>query len=52
MQTVVWGAERGYADGFLEVCRASGIDAAVGVDQAEGIGPLLDIILARYPGGP
>lgn len=50
VQTVVWGAERGYADGFLEVCRASGIDA-VGVDQAEGIGPLLDIILARYQGG-
>ncbi len=50
VQTVVWGAEHEYADGFLEVCRASGIDA-VGVDQAEGIGPLLDIILARYQGG-
>jgi hypothetical protein len=50
VQTVVWGAERSYADGFLEVCRASGVDA-VGVDQAEGIGPLLDIVLARYQGG-
>ncbi|MAQ16494.1 MAG: hypothetical protein CMN30_17085 [Sandaracinus sp.] len=50
VQAVVWGAEHDYADGFLEVCHARGVEA-VGVDQAEGIGPLLDLILARYQGG-
>ena len=47
---VVWGDDTTYGRSVLEMLRSTGTHC-VGIDEVDGIAPLLDLVLARYGGG-
>ncbi len=48
---VVWGDTTEYGKSLLGMLQRTGAKC-VGIDEDEGIGPLLDLVLARYGGDP
>ncbi len=46
---VVWGDDTPYGRPLLQMLQSTGTKC-VGIDEGEGIGPLLDLVLARYGG--
>ena len=46
---VVWGDDTPYGRPLLKMLQSTGT-TCVGIDEGEGIGPLLDLVLARYGG--
>jgi hypothetical protein len=46
---VVWGDDTPYGRSVLAMLQSTGTNS-VGIDEGEGIGPILDLVLARYGG--
>ena len=46
---VVWGVDTSYGRALIEMLRSTG-DRTVGIEENDGIEPLLDLVLARYGG--
>ena len=45
---VVWGRETEYGDGLEQALQAAGVTATISLRYGHGIGPLLDLVQARY----
>jgi hypothetical protein len=46
---VVWGDDTPYGRSVLAMLQSTGTNS-VGINEGEGIGPILDLVLARYGG--